>query len=153
PGRDPAAFQAARRAADRREQGPRPGRRGHAPGDGDQEGPPHPPDPDPKHVDRCSAEQAADVPAGRPIETREVRNGGVMHAPMATPQAPIASDCNALSTAADVIRGHELRGKTAVVTGGSAGIGLETTRALSSAGARVVVPARDIEKARAAVGT
>ena len=71
---------------------------------------------------------------------------------MPSPQAPIASDFNASSTAADVIRGHDLRGKTAVVTGGSAGIGLETTRSLSSAGARVIVPARDVEKARAAVG-
>ena len=72
---------------------------------------------------------------------------------MPTPQAPIASDFNARSIAAEVIRGHDLRGKTAVVTGGSAGIGLETTRALSSAGVRVIVPARDLEKARAAVGT
>jgi NAD(P)-dependent dehydrogenase (short-subunit alcohol dehydrogenase family) len=71
---------------------------------------------------------------------------------MPSPQAPIASDFIASSTAADVVRGHDLRGKTAVVTGGSAGIGLETTRALSSAGARVIVPARDVEKARAAVG-
>jgi len=47
---------------------------------------------------------------------------------------------------------HDLRGKTAIVTGGSAGIGLETTRALSSAGARVIVPARDVAKATAAVG-
>jgi NAD(P)-dependent dehydrogenase (short-subunit alcohol dehydrogenase family) len=71
---------------------------------------------------------------------------------MATLQALIASDFNANSTAAEVIRGHDLGGKTAVVTGGSAGIGLEATRALSSAGARVIVPARDLEKARAAVG-
>jgi len=71
---------------------------------------------------------------------------------MPSPQTPIASDFNASSTAAEVIRGHDLRGKTAIVTGGSAGIGLETTRALSSAGAMVIVPARDIEKARAAVG-
>src|SRR5262249_21886340 len=71
---------------------------------------------------------------------------------MATLQAPIASDFNANSTAAEVIRGHDLSGKTAVVTGGSAGIGLETTRALASAGARVIVPARDVEKARATVG-
>src|SRR5262245_46373014 len=69
---------------------------------------------------------------------------------MSTAQAPIRSDFNASSTAADVIRGHDLRGKTAIVTGGSAGIGLETTRVLSSAGARVIVPARDVEKARAA---
>ena len=72
---------------------------------------------------------------------------------MPSPQAPTRSDFNASSTAADVIRGHDLRGRTAIVTGGSAGIGLETTRALSSAGARVIVPARDVEKARTAVGT
>jgi NAD(P)-dependent dehydrogenase (short-subunit alcohol dehydrogenase family) len=72
---------------------------------------------------------------------------------MRTPQAPIASEFNPSATAAEVIRGHDLRGKTAIVTGGSAGIGLETTRALSSAGARVIVPARDVEKARAAVGS
>ena len=72
---------------------------------------------------------------------------------MPTSQAPIASAFDARSTAAEVIRGHDLRGKTAVVTGGSAGIGLETTRVLSSAGARIIVPARDVEKARAAIGT
>lgn len=72
---------------------------------------------------------------------------------MPSPQAPIRSDLDASSTAAEVIRGHDLRGRTAIVTGGSAGIGLETTRALSSAGARVIVPARDVERARAAVGT
>src|SRR5262249_53021480 len=71
---------------------------------------------------------------------------------MPSPQTPIASDFNASSTAADVIRGHDLRGKPVIVTGGSAGIGLETTRALSLAGARVIVPARDVEKARMAVG-
>jgi NAD(P)-dependent dehydrogenase (short-subunit alcohol dehydrogenase family) len=71
---------------------------------------------------------------------------------MPTAQAPIASDFNRNSTASEVIRGHDLRGKMVIVTGGSAGIGLETTRILSSAGARVIVPARDLEKARAAVG-
>jgi NAD(P)-dependent dehydrogenase (short-subunit alcohol dehydrogenase family) len=71
---------------------------------------------------------------------------------MPSPQARIASDFNASSTAAEVIRGPDLRGKTAIVTGGSAGIGLETTRALSSAGVRVIVPARDVEKAKAAIG-
>ena len=71
---------------------------------------------------------------------------------MPTPQAPIASDFNRDSTADEVIRGHDLRGKTAIVTGGSAGIGLETTRVLSGAGARVIVPARDVAKAKAAAG-
>jgi NAD(P)-dependent dehydrogenase (short-subunit alcohol dehydrogenase family) len=72
---------------------------------------------------------------------------------MQSPQAPIASDFNRSSAAAEVIRGHDLHGQTVIVTGGSSGIGLETTRALASAGAQVLVPARDVGKARAAVGT
>lgn len=51
------------------------------------------------------------------------------------------------STANTVMHGMELQGKVAIVTGGYAGIGLENTRALSSAGATVIVPAQDIEKA------
>lgn len=78
--------------------------------------------------------------------------GGVKNPPMPTAQAPVASEFDATSTAADVVRGHDLRGRIAVVTGGAAGIGLETTRALASAGARVIVPARDVGKAKAAVG-
>jgi NAD(P)-dependent dehydrogenase (short-subunit alcohol dehydrogenase family) len=46
------------------------------------------------------------------------------------------------STAGDVIRGVDLSGKTALVTGASSGIGHETARALASAGAAVVVAAR-----------
>ena len=42
--------------------------------------------------------------------------------------------------------------KTAIVTGGYSGIGLETTRALAEAGATVIVPARTPEKARASMG-
>jgi NAD(P)-dependent dehydrogenase (short-subunit alcohol dehydrogenase family) len=72
---------------------------------------------------------------------------------MPTAQAPIASDFNVSSTAAEVIRGHDLKGKIAIVTGGAAGIGLETTRALASAGAEVIVPAREVAKAMAALGT
>jgi NAD(P)-dependent dehydrogenase (short-subunit alcohol dehydrogenase family) len=46
------------------------------------------------------------------------------------------------STTSDVLRGVELSGKTALVTGANAGIGYETARALASAGASVVVAAR-----------
>ncbi len=67
---------------------------------------------------------------------------------MSTPQAPIGSPFAAASTAEDVIRGIDLSGKTAVVTGGYSGLGLEAVRVLLSAGARVVVPARDVGKAR-----
>lgn len=63
-------------------------------------------------------------------------------------QHPIHSGFNATSTASEVIKGIDLTGKIAIVTGGNAGIGLETTRVLAAAGARVIVPARDIEKAK-----
>jgi NAD(P)-dependent dehydrogenase (short-subunit alcohol dehydrogenase family) len=59
-----------------------------------------------------------------------------------TPQHKIGSGFGRDSTAADVIAGIDLRGKTAIVTGGYSGLGLETVRALVSAGAAVVVPAR-----------
>lgn len=67
---------------------------------------------------------------------------------MSTPQAPIGSAFGAASTAADVIAGHDLSGKVAIVTGGYSGLGLETARVLAGAGARVVVPARNLEKPR-----
>lgn len=63
-------------------------------------------------------------------------------------QHPIGSGFDAKSTATEVIKGIDLTGKIAIVTGGNAGIGLETTRVLAAAGATVVVPARDIEKAK-----
>ncbi|TKC62107.1 SDR family NAD(P)-dependent oxidoreductase [Pedobacter hiemivivus] len=63
-------------------------------------------------------------------------------------QHPIGSGFNVASTATEVIKGINLTGKIAIVTGGNAGIGLETTRVLAAAGATVIVPARDIEKAK-----
>jgi NAD(P)-dependent dehydrogenase (short-subunit alcohol dehydrogenase family) len=50
-----------------------------------------------------------------------------------------------------VIGERRLDGTTAVVTGGYAGIGLETTRVLAAAGAHVIVPARDLAKAKTAL--
>ncbi|MFT3853448.1 MAG: SDR family NAD(P)-dependent oxidoreductase [Ilumatobacteraceae bacterium] len=70
---------------------------------------------------------------------------------MATTQAPIGSGFGASSTAAEVLAGIDLGGQVAVVTGGYSGIGLETTRALADAGARVVVPARRPEAAAEAL--
>lgn len=63
-------------------------------------------------------------------------------------QHPIGSGFSATSTAAEVINGIDLTGKIAIVTGGNSGIGLETTKVLAAAGATVIVPARDIEKAK-----
>lgn len=55
------------------------------------------------------------------------------------------------STAAEVVAGVDLRGSVIVVTGGASGIGLETARALASAGARVTLAVRDVQAgARAA---
>ncbi len=66
-----------------------------------------------------------------------------------TPQRPIDSGFGHGSTAAEVIDGIDLTGKRAIVTGGYSGLGLETVRALVSAGADVTVPARRLEHAQA----
>ena len=47
------------------------------------------------------------------------------------------------STAADVIEGVDLSGTSAIVTGASSGIGVETARALAAAGASVTLAVRD----------
>ncbi|MES2485833.1 MAG: SDR family NAD(P)-dependent oxidoreductase [Bacteroidota bacterium] len=62
-------------------------------------------------------------------------------------QQPLNSGFNAGTTTSDVIKGISMQGKTAIVTGGYAGIGLETVKAFVSAGAKVIVPARDVAKA------
>jgi hypothetical protein len=48
-------------------------------------------------------------------------------------QKPIGSGFYATSTANDVINGTNLKGKVAIITGGYAGIGLETTRVHAAA--------------------
>ncbi|GAA4007000.1 SDR family NAD(P)-dependent oxidoreductase [Deinococcus rubellus] len=61
----------------------------------------------------------------------------------------ITSPFGARSTALEVVAGHNLSGKTAVVTGAASGIGVETARALLSAGARVLLAVRDTAKGEA----
>lgn len=63
-------------------------------------------------------------------------------------QKALGSGFDAQSTTNEVIKGISLEGKTAIVTGGNTGIGLETAKTLASAGAVVVVPARDVDKAK-----
>ncbi|WP_439636593.1 oxidoreductase [Oceanicaulis sp.] len=66
-------------------------------------------------------------------------------------QQPVDSPFHMRSTAAEVAKAADLAGKTVIVTGGYSGIGLEATRALSDAGARVIVTVRTPDKARAAL--
>ncbi|GAA2813532.1 SDR family NAD(P)-dependent oxidoreductase [Saccharopolyspora taberi] len=70
---------------------------------------------------------------------------------MFTQQRKAGSGFGARSTADDVLAGIDLSGRTALVTGGYSGIGLETTLALSRAGAHVIVPARRPAEARNAL--
>ena len=56
----------------------------------------------------------------------------------------------ATSTTDEVLTGVNLRGKRIFVTGVSAGLGVETARALAAHGAQVVGAARDLVKAKAA---
>src|ERR1700754_4489214 len=56
----------------------------------------------------------------------------------------------ATSTTDDVLSGIDLHGKRVLVTGVSAGIGVETARALVAHGAHVVGAARDLNKAEGA---
>lgn len=71
---------------------------------------------------------------------------------MTTLQQPIGSGFGPATTADEVMQGIDLRGRTAIVTGGYSGLGLVTTRALAAAGATVIVPARDMARAETALG-
>jgi NAD(P)-dependent dehydrogenase (short-subunit alcohol dehydrogenase family) len=63
-------------------------------------------------------------------------------------QTPLGSGFSSASTTGEVIKGVDLTGKIAIVTGGYTGIGLETVKTFVNAGAEVWVPARDMAKAR-----
>ena len=62
------------------------------------------------------------------------------------PPSPFGFD----STTDDVLEGIDLTGKTVLVTGASTGLGEETSRALASKGARVILAARNLEKLKTA---
>jgi NAD(P)-dependent dehydrogenase (short-subunit alcohol dehydrogenase family) len=70
---------------------------------------------------------------------------------MYTKQQPLGSGFTAASTADEVLAGIDLTGINVVVTGGHAGIGLETSRALGKAGAFVTAGARSLDRAAKAL--
>lgn len=66
-------------------------------------------------------------------------------------QKLLGTGFGARTTAKEVLAGLDLTGKRAIVTGGHSGLGLETTKALASAGAEVIVGARDPDRAKSAL--
>lgn len=67
---------------------------------------------------------------------------------MTSPGEGESREFGAQTTALEVVAGHDLHGRNAIVTGGASGIGVETVRALATAGARVVIATRDLTKAQ-----
>jgi NAD(P)-dependent dehydrogenase (short-subunit alcohol dehydrogenase family) len=63
-------------------------------------------------------------------------------------QSPINSKYGHKSTAMEIVNGLNISGKNVVITGGYAGTGLETTKALASIGANIIVLARDTKRAK-----
>lgn len=70
---------------------------------------------------------------------------------MAHLQRPIPSGFDRTTTAEEALSDANLSGRRIMITGGYSGIGLETARVLSAAGATLVIPARNIAKAHEAL--
>ena len=84
--------------------------------------------------------------AGAVVYTRRRISGGPPQRPPGAPIGPFGAE----STAEEVTAGLDLAGRTALVTGGTSGLGLETARVLALRGAQVLVTGRTLEKAKAA---
>jgi len=69
------------------------------------------------------------------MSTTTVRN-------ISAQQKPLQTGFTAATTSQEIMKGVDLNGKIAIVTGGYSGIGLETVRSLAKAGAKVIVPVR-----------
>ncbi|MFJ3221684.1 SDR family NAD(P)-dependent oxidoreductase [Kitasatospora sp. NPDC086801] len=70
-----------------------------------------------------------------------------------TAREPLSTSFTASSTADEVMQGVDLTGIRAIVTGASSGIGIETARALTAAGAQVTLAVRNTAVGVAVAGT
>ena len=70
--------------------------------------------------------------------------------PSTSTSNPVRTPFGVSSTAAEVIDGVDLSGRRMIVTGGASGLGRETARALSAAGAQVTLAVRDLSAGRVA---
>src|SRR5262245_21785419 len=84
------------------------------------------------------------------VECRSRTNALAQCLKLSEKEGEMTSVLGAVSTTDDVLEGIDLHGKRILVTGVSAGIGVETARALAAHGAHVVGAARDLVKAEAA---
>jgi NAD(P)-dependent dehydrogenase (short-subunit alcohol dehydrogenase family) len=76
--------------------------------------------------------------------------GGRDDPPIVRPAGVPLGPFGAESTADEVTAGMDLTGKTALITGGNSGLGLETMRVLAARGAHVLCAARTLDKAKEA---
>lgn len=84
--------------------------------------------------------------AGAYMLRRRVAGDGAERRPPGVPVGPFGAD----STAEEVTAGLDLAGRTALVTGATSGLGLETLRVLALRGAHVIATGRTLEKAKEA---
>ena len=101
------------------------------------------------HIDRRRFLQAAGAAATLPLLSSCDQPGSGTNRPPGIPLSAFDGD----STALEVTEGVDLSGKTALVTGATSGLGLETMRVLALRGAHVIGTGRTLEKAKAACGS
>lgn len=97
-------------------------------------------------IDRRKFMAGAGAAATLPLLSSCSRSGEDIARPAGVPVSLFGDE----STAEEVTAGLDLHGKTALVTGATSGLGLETMRVLALRGAHVIATGRTLDKAKAA---